>query len=103
MELGLRETREVGWLGSLEGKQTVMAPYWRVSSSHIKKSSRDVREWYRTQALMFCPSAVEGGIFIKTAMTCSQTGGMMVGAERMIKVGMVSGGLTGGLAGGGGG
>ena len=65
MELGLRETRELVWLGSLEGNQTVMASYWRVASSHIKKSSRDVREWYRTQALMFCPSAVEGGIFIK--------------------------------------
>ena len=60
------------------------------------KSSRDVREWYRTQALMLCPSAVEGGSFIKTAMTCSQTGGMTVGEEGVIKVGMVSGGLAGG-------
>ena len=40
---------------------------------------------------MFCPYAVEGGIFIKTAMPCSQTGGVMVGAEGVIKVGMVSG------------
>ena len=63
MELGLREIRELGRLGFLEGKQTVMASYWRVASSHIKKSSRDVREWYRTQALMFCPSSVEVGIF----------------------------------------
>ena len=97
MELGLSETRELGWHGSLEGKQTVMALYWRVANSHIKKSSRLVREWYRTQALMFCPSAVVGGIFIKTAMTCSQTGGMTVGAEGVIKVGMVSGGLAGGV------
>ena len=96
MELGWRETRELDWLGSLEGKQTVMASYWRVASCHIKKSSRDVREWYRTQALMFCPSAVEGGIFIKTAITRSPTGGMTVGAEGVIKVGMVSGGLAGG-------
>ena len=29
-------------------------------------------------------------------MTCSQTGGMIVGAEGVIKVGMVSGGLGGG-------
>ena len=43
---------------------------------------------------MFCPSAVEGGIFIKTTLTCSQTGGIVVGAEGVIKVGMVSGGLT---------
>ena len=80
MELALRETKELGWLGSLEGRQTVMASYWRVSNSHIKKSSREVKEWYRTQALMFCPSAVVGGIFIRTEMTCSQTGGMVVGA-----------------------
>ena len=46
---------------------------------------------------MFCPSAVEGGIFIETAMTCSQTGGMVVGAERVINVGMVSVGLAGGV------
>ena len=39
---------------------------------------------------MFCPSAVEVGSFIKTAMTCSQTGGMTLGAEGVIKVGMVS-------------
>ena len=96
MELGLSETRELDWLGSLEGKHTVMASYWRVSNSHIKKSSREVREWYRTQALMFCPPAVVGGIFIKTAMTCSQTGGIMVGAVGVMKVGMVSGGLAGG-------
>ena len=96
MELGLRQTKELGWLGYLEGKQTVMASYWRVSNSHIRNSSREVREWKRTQALMFCPSAVVGGIFIKTAMTCSQTGGMVVGAEGVINVGMVSGGLAGG-------
>ena len=46
---------------------------------------------------MFCPSSVELGIFIKTAMTCSQTGGMTVGAEGVIKVGMVSGGQAGGV------
>ena len=46
---------------------------------------------------MFWPSSVEGGIFIKTAMTCSQTGGRTVGEEGVIKVGMVSGGLTGGV------
>ena len=44
MELGLREINELGWVVSLEGKQTVIASYWRVSNSHIKKSSRDVRE-----------------------------------------------------------
>ena len=44
MELGLRETKELGDVVSPEGKQTVIASYWRVSSSHIKKSSRDVRE-----------------------------------------------------------
>ena len=43
---------------------------------------------------MFCPSSVEVGIFINTAMTCSQTGGMTVGAEGVIKVGMVSAGLV---------
>ena len=43
------------------------------------------------------------GIIIKTAMTCSQTGGLVVGAEGMINVGMVSGGLAGGGGGGGGG
>ena len=42
------------------------------------------------------------GINIKTAMTCSQTGGLVVGAEGMINVGMVSGGLAGGGGGGGG-
>ena len=45
MELGLRETNELGWVESLEGKQTVIESYWSVSNSHIKKSSRDVREW----------------------------------------------------------
>ena len=52
---------------------------------------------------MFCPSSVEVGIFINTAMTCSQTGGMTVGTEGVIKVGMVSGGLAVGGGGGGGG
>ena len=75
MELGLRETKELGDVGSPEGKQTVIASYWRVSSSHIQKSSRDVREWKVTQDPMFCPSAVVLGSFIKTLMTCSQTGG----------------------------
>ena len=46
---------------------------------------------------MFCPSAVVGGSFIKTAMTCSHTGGIEGGAEGVIKVGMVSGGLAGGV------
>ena len=90
MELGLREINELGWARSLEGKQTVIISYWRVSSSHIKKSSRDVREWYVTQDLKFCPSAVVGGSFIKTAMTCSQRGGMEGGAEGVIKVGMLA-------------
>ena len=45
---------------------------------------------------MFCPSTVELGIFINTAMTCSQTGEMTVVAEGVIMVGMVSGGLAGG-------
>ena len=50
-----------------------------------------------TQALMFCPSAVDGGSSIKTAMTCSQTGGIMVGAEGVMKVGMVAGSLAEGV------
>ena len=40
---------------------------------------------------MFCPSALEGGIFIKTAMTCSQTSGMMVGVEGVIRWGWCQG------------
>ena len=50
-----------------------------------------------TQDLKFCPSAVVGGSFIITAMTCSQTGGMEGGAEGVINVGMLGGGLAGGL------
>ena len=46
---------------------------------------------------MFCPSAVEGGIFIKTAMTCFQTSGMMVGAEGVIRWGWCQGAWQGGL------
>ena len=103
MELGLRETNELGWVVSLEGKQTVIASYWSVSNSHIKKSSRDVREWWVTQDLKFCPSAVVGGSFIKTAMTCSQTGGMEGGAEGVINVGMLAGGLAVGVEASGGG
>ena len=38
MELGLRETKDLDWLGSLEGKQTVMTSYWRVSNSLSAKS-----------------------------------------------------------------
>ena len=49
-----------------------------------------------TQDLKFCPSAVVGGSFIKTAMTCSHTGGMEGGAEGVINVGMFGGGLAGG-------
>ena len=30
MELGLREIKEWGWVVSIEGKQTVIASYWRV-------------------------------------------------------------------------
>ena len=96
MELGLRETNELGGVVSLEGKQTVIASYWRVSNSHIKKSSRDVREWKVTQDLILCPSAVLGGSFIRTSMTCSQTAGMEGGAEGVMKVGMLVGGLAGG-------
>ena len=50
-----------------------------------------------TQDLKFCPSAVVEGSFIKTAMTCSQTQGMEVGAEGVIKVGMLAGVLAGGV------
>ena len=50
-----------------------------------------------TQDLKFCPSAVVGGSFLKTAMTCSQTGGMEVGAEGVINVGMLAGGLAVGV------
>ena len=42
------------------------------------------------------PSAVVGGSFIKTAMTSSQTVGMEGGAEGVINVGMLEGGLAGG-------
>ena len=105
MELGLRETKEVGDVVSPEGNQTVIASYWRVSSSHIKKSSKDVREWKVTQDLMFCPSAVVVGSFRKTSMTCSHTGGREGGSGGVIKVGMLEGGLAGGVeaSGGGGG
>ena len=96
MELGLRETNELGDVVSPEGKQTVIASYWSVSNSHIKESSRDVREWKVTQDFMFCPSAVVVGSFIKTSMTCSHTGGMEGGSEGVIKVGMLAGGLAGG-------
>ena len=49
-----------------------------------------------TQDLKFCPSAVVEGSFIKTSMTCSQTGGMEGGAEGVTKVGMLAGVLAGG-------
>ena len=55
-----------------------------------------------TQDLIFCPSAVVDGSFIKTSMTCSHTGGMEGGAEGAIKVGMLAGALAGGGGGGGG-
>ena len=98
IELGLSEIKELGWVVSLEGKQTVIASYWRVSNSHIRKSSRDVRERRKvTQVFMFCPSAVVDGSFIKTSMTCSHTGGMEEGAEGVIKVAMLVGTLAGGV------
>ena len=103
MELGLRETKELGDIVSPEGKQTVIASYWSVSNSHIKKSSRDVRKWKVTQDLMFCPFAVVVGSFIKTSMTCSQTGGIEGGSEGVIKVGMLAGGMGGGVEHSGGG
>ena len=58
-----------------------------------------------THDLMFCPSAVVLGSFIKTSMTCSQTGGIEGGSGGVIKVGMLKGGLAGGVeaSGGGGG
>ena len=56
-----------------------------------------------TQDLMFCPSAVVMGSFIKTSMTCSQTGGREGGAGGVIKVGIVEGGLVGGVETSGGG
>ena len=95
MELGLRENNELGDVESLEGKQTVIVSYWSVSNSHIKKSSRDVREWKVTQDLMFCPSAVVVGSFIKKSMTCSHTGGIEGGSGGVINVGMLAGDLTG--------
>ena len=49
-----------------------------------------------SQDLNFWPSAVFGGSFIKTAMTCSQAGGMEVGSEGVINVGMFAGVLAGG-------
>ena len=58
-----------------------------------------------TQDLKLCLSAVVGGSFIKTSMTCSQTGGMERGVEGVINVGMSAGGLAEGeeASGGGGG
>ena len=56
-----------------------------------------------TQDLKFCPSAVVGGSFIKTSMTCSHTGGMEGGADGVIKVGMWAGGLAVGVEASGGG
>ena len=50
-----------------------------------------------TQDLMFCPSAVVMGSFIKTSMTCSQTGGKEDGSGGVIKVGMLEEGLVGGV------
>ena len=96
MELGLRETNELGGVESLEGKQTVIASYWSVFNSYIKKSSRDIWEWKVTQDLMVCPSAVVLDSFIKTSMTCSHKGGMEGGSEGVIIVGMLAGGLAGG-------
>ena len=96
MELGLRETRELDDVVSLEGKQTVIASYWSVSNSHIKMSSRDVREWKVTQDLMFFSSGVVVGSFIKTSMTCSHTGGTEGGSEGVIKVRILAQGLAGG-------
>ena len=49
-----------------------------------------------TQDLKFSPSAVVEGSFIRTAMTCSHTGGMEGGAEGVIKVGMLAGVRVGG-------
>ena len=102
-ELGLRETNDLGYVVSPEGNQTVIASYWSVSNSHIKKSSRDVREWKVTHDLMFCPSAVVVGSFIKTSMTCSHTGGIEGGSGGVINVGMLVGGLAGGVEASGGG
>ena len=50
-----------------------------------------------TQDLKFWPSAVVERSFIKTAMTCSHTGGMEGGAEGVIKVGMLAGVLAWGV------
>ena len=47
----------------------------------------------RSHVLSLCSRR---GILIKTAMTCSQTGGMVVGAEGVINVGNLPGGLAGG-------
>ena len=44
-EVGFQGNQRDRLVGSFEGKQTVMASYWRVSSSLIKKSSTEVREW----------------------------------------------------------
>ena len=47
-----------------------------------------------SQVLALCSS---GGSFIKTAMTCSHTGGMEEGAEGVINVGMLGEGLARGV------
>ena len=50
-----------------------------------------------TQDLIFCPSAVVVGSFIRTSMTCSQTGGIEGGSGGVINVGMLAWGLAGGV------
>ena len=97
IELGLRETRELDDVGSLEGKQTVISSYWSVAKSHIKKSSRDLRFWKVTHDLMFCPSEVVMGNFMRTSITCSQTGGIDGGSGGEMNVGMVVEALDGGV------
>ena len=50
-----------------------------------------------TQDLKFSPFAVVVGSFIKTAMTCSHTGGMEGGEQGVVNVGMLAEGLSVGV------
>ena len=93
MELGLRETKE--FITCIPRGETDCDSI--ILEAHIQKSSREVREWKVIHDLMFCPSAVVLGSFIKTSITCSQTGGIEGGSGGVIRVGMLEGGLAGGV------
>ena len=49
-----------------------------------------------TQDLIFCPSEVVMGNFIKTSITCSHTGGIDEGSGGEMNAGILGGGRAGG-------